>query len=179
MGPFELMDLIGIDVNLAAARGVVRGFRYAAPLPAVADPGGLVAAGRLGRKSGEGFYRYATMDAVRPGSPPTPSVSPEPGLVVAAGRRTGARLDRLARSPSGSILAIVNEAYRAVGEEVATADDIDRAMRLGAGHPFGPFERTAALGGPAAVLVRLDRWQSAGPRFVPAPALLEAARSTT
>ena len=37
------------------------------------------------------------------------------------------------------ILAIVNEAYRALGDAVATAEDIDRAMQLGANHPFGPF----------------------------------------
>ena len=69
-------------------------------------------------------------------------------------------------------LAIVNEAYRALGEGVATAADIDLAMRLGAGHPTGPFERVTALGGPAAVLEGLRRHAGAGPRFEPAPALL-------
>ena len=44
------------------------------------------------------------------------------------------------------ILAIVNEAYRALGDEVATAEDIDRAMRLGANHPFGPFEWSERTG---------------------------------
>ena len=59
MGPFALMDLIGIDVNLAAARGLFEAsgrpprFR---PSPIQEE---LVAAGRLGRKAGEGFYRYA------------------------------------------------------------------------------------------------------------------------
>ena len=58
MGPLALMDLIGIDVNLAAARGLFEAsgrpprFR---PSPIQEE---LVAAGRLGRKSGEGFYRY-------------------------------------------------------------------------------------------------------------------------
>lgn len=58
MGPFELMDLIGIDVNLAAARAVYEGFfhepRYR-PHPIQAS---MVAAGRLGKKTGRGFYRY-------------------------------------------------------------------------------------------------------------------------
>ena len=40
LGPFELMDLVGIDVNLAAATGIWEGFDRAAPVPAVADPGG-------------------------------------------------------------------------------------------------------------------------------------------
>ncbi len=63
MGPFELMDLVGIDVNLAAARGVFDGFVAAGdpaaerfrPSPIQAT---LVAAGHLGRKTDEGFYRY-------------------------------------------------------------------------------------------------------------------------
>ena len=72
-------------------------------------------------------------------------------------------------------LAIVNEAWRALGDGVAGRDDIDLAVRLGAAHPIGPFERTAALGGPAAVLERIELWRAAGPRFDPALALSDAA----
>jgi 3-hydroxybutyryl-CoA dehydrogenase len=43
-------------------------------------------------------------------------------------------------------LAIINEAYHAAGEGVAQPPDIDRAMKLGANHPHGPFERAAQLG---------------------------------
>jgi 3-hydroxybutyryl-CoA dehydrogenase len=68
-------------------------------------------------------------------------------------------------------LAIVNEAYRALGDGVATAADIDLAMRLGAGHPMGPFERAAAMGGPAALRARLASLVAEGPRFDPAPGL--------
>ena len=75
------------------------------------------------------------------------------------------------------VLAIVNEAYRAVGEGVADPSDVDLALRLGAGHPSGPFERVSAFGGPAAVLARLGRWRRAGPRFEPAPALVAAAEA--
>ena len=68
-------------------------------------------------------------------------------------------------------LAIVNEAYRALGDRVATAADIDLALRLGAGHPLGPFERATAIGGPVAVLAGLREHAAAGPRFEPAPGL--------
>src|SRR6185503_16785724 len=58
MGPFELMDLIGIDVNLAAAQAVWDRLGRPERLRPSAIQAELVAAGRLGRKAGEGFYRY-------------------------------------------------------------------------------------------------------------------------
>jgi len=65
MGPFELMDLIGVEVNDAVTRTVWQSYNFEprfAPSPLQAE---LVAAGRLGRKSGHGFYRYAE-DSERP-----------------------------------------------------------------------------------------------------------------
>jgi 3-hydroxybutyryl-CoA dehydrogenase len=75
------------------------------------------------------------------------------------------------------ILAIVNEAYRALGDEVATADDIDRAMQLGANHPFGPFgwARDAGL---HEVVVMLDGLSDEdADTFRPSLPLLRQARS--
>ena len=58
MGPFELMDLVGIDVNFAVSQSVYRGFfdepRFR-PSPMQQE---LVHAGRLGRKTGRGVYDY-------------------------------------------------------------------------------------------------------------------------
>lgn len=66
MGPFELLDLIGLDVNLAASVSVYEAFfhepRYR-PHPLQKS---LVAAGRLGRKAGQGFYRYVDGQPVEP-----------------------------------------------------------------------------------------------------------------
>jgi 3-hydroxybutyryl-CoA dehydrogenase len=170
MGPFELMDLIGIDVNLAAAYGVYERTRHAGdPLADRFRPSRiqerLVADGRLGRKTGSGFYAY--------GSDGRPS-EPIAGL-------PGGGSDINEPIPGAEIaeritIAIVNEAYRALGEGVATPADIDLAMHLGAGHPAGPFERAEALGGAASVLEGLRRYGREGPRFDPAPALLEAGR---
>jgi len=168
MGPFALMDLIGIDVNLAAARGLWEGFgrppRFR-PSPIQEE---LVAAGRLGRKTGEGFYRYVD------GRPDGP-----------AGRFAGmVRLGPSAPPPLDAetiaervILAIVNEAYRALGDGVATAEDIDRAMRLGAGHPFGPFEWVRRTGVHEVVLMLDALADEDADAFRPSLPLLRSARS--
>lgn len=58
MGPFELMDLIGIDVNLAAAQSVYQRFEQAPRFRPHPIQESMVAAGRLGRKTLDGFYHY-------------------------------------------------------------------------------------------------------------------------
>ena len=181
MGPFELMDLIGVDVNLAAARGIFEAFQYEPRFRPSEIQERLVEAGRFGRKSGEGFYWYGD-DGRRLGPAGAFAADAEPFAAsptawssLPSGESGADAIDGLGTIVEPIVLAVVNEAYRALGEHVAGAADIDLALRLGAGHPSGPFERSAALGGPAAVLARLGRWQSAGPRFDPAPDLIEAA----
>lgn len=75
MGPYELMDLIGLDVNLAVSRSVFEAMafdrRYA---PSLLQQE-LVRAGRFGRKTGEGFFRYAD-GAQNPGPDSEPAAQP-------------------------------------------------------------------------------------------------------
>ncbi|HEY9086053.1 MAG TPA: 3-hydroxyacyl-CoA dehydrogenase NAD-binding domain-containing protein [Candidatus Tyrphobacter sp.] len=59
MGPFELMDFIGLDVNLATSESIYERTQYERLAP-VEMQRALVAQGRLGRKSGAGFYSYDT-----------------------------------------------------------------------------------------------------------------------
>jgi 3-hydroxybutyryl-CoA dehydrogenase len=59
MGPFELMDLIGVDTNLAVTTSVYVGMGRPARFEPNAIQQQLVSEGRLGRKSGRGFYEYA------------------------------------------------------------------------------------------------------------------------
>jgi 3-hydroxybutyryl-CoA dehydrogenase len=129
MGPFELMDLTGLDVNLAAARGVWEGLGRPDRLRPSPIQERLLAADQLGRKNGRGFYRYEN------------------------GRRIGVSDGFSAATPgetSDAVLrdrilaAIAAEAHHALDEGVASGDDIDLALRLGAGHPMGPFERERA-----------------------------------
>jgi 3-hydroxybutyryl-CoA dehydrogenase len=169
MGPFALMDLIGIDVNLAAARGLFEAFGRPPRFRPSPIQEQLVAAGRLGRKSGEGFYRYVEGRTAGPAARFAGEARLGPGMPAA--------LDPAALAER-VILAIVNEAYRAAGDGVASAEDVDRAMRLGASHPFGPFE-WAARTGIHEVVVMLDALSDEdADTFRPALPLLRAARAT-
>jgi 3-hydroxybutyryl-CoA dehydrogenase len=177
MGPFRLMDLIGIDVNLAAARGLWEGFGRSPRFRPSPIQEQLVAAKRLGRKTGEGFYRYDAASGKllgpsdrfreRPARPPERDADGDP--IPTKSLDPEAIAERV-------ILAIVNEAYRALGDRVATADDIDRAMRLGANQPFGPFE-WARRTGLQEVALDLDGLSDEdADTFRPALELLRAAR---
>ncbi len=99
MGPFELMDLIGLDINYTVTRSVWEAYfqdpRYA---PSVLQAE-LVAAGFLGRKSGRGYYDYAP-GAVKP-APHGEGPHPAPRSVRLAGEggaasALAARLERAA-----------------------------------------------------------------------------------
>lgn len=165
MGPFRLMDLVGVDVNHAVAAALWEAFDGAVRFAPSPIQRGLVEAGRLGRKTGEGFYRY--QDG-RPTGLSSRLAEVGVGQVGAGDLPAGEIVRRIE-------LAIINEAYRAAGDGVAEAGDIDRAMKLGANHPHGPFERAGALG-LGAVIDGLSGLEAIyGERFAVAPALWQIA----
>jgi 3-hydroxybutyryl-CoA dehydrogenase len=233
MGPLELTDLIGQDVNLAVGRSVWQLFghdpRYA---PSLAQQA-LVDAGRLGRKTGQGFYSYAPdavapvpataargsavtdvrvigdwspwgalwnrladngIEVVRidPDQPPRAELAGGAVLVPTDGRCAARRAHDAGRPvivldlaldpgaatrfaiaasdacPTGQVAEVagllqatgaavsvlddipgllvartaamlINEAADVVGRRVASAADVDTAMRLGVGYPIGPL----------------------------------------
>jgi 3-hydroxybutyryl-CoA dehydrogenase len=124
MGPFELMDLAGLDINLAAAEGVWTGLGKPDRLRPSPIQARLVAEGRLGRKTGRGFYTYEH------GRPPTvdPDFAASPGGDDPEAAAASRIRDRILR-------AITDEAGRAAEAGVASAEDIATALRLGAGYP--------------------------------------------
>ena len=126
LGPFELADVVGTDVNLSAGLAIFDGY-FADPRFRPAQVQRIVVdAGRLGRKSDAGYYDYGA--------------GGERGAPWAALVRPG-RLPQLtaAQVEARILAAIVNEAASAVADAVATPEAIDTAMRLGTNWPDGPL----------------------------------------
>jgi 3-hydroxybutyryl-CoA dehydrogenase len=116
MGPFELMDFIGNDVNFAVTKSVFEAMFFDPRYRPSLTQQRLVDAGFLGRKSGRGYYNYAE------GSE-KPAGSTDPVLALLVYERILAML--------------VNEAVDAVQMRVATPKDIDLAMTKGVNYPRG------------------------------------------
>ncbi len=60
MGPFELMDLIGIDINFTATESLYRAFFHDPRFRPSPIQHRMFLAGQLGRKTGKGFYNYGS-----------------------------------------------------------------------------------------------------------------------
>jgi 3-hydroxybutyryl-CoA dehydrogenase len=132
LGPFELMDLTGIDVTFAASTAIWERLGRPDRLRPSPIQERLIAAGHLGRKTGEGFHRYAGPGTAR---------DREAGIAGEPGETTVASTADPDRIRSAILDAIDAEARLVADEGVASEADIDLAMRLGANHPVGPFER--------------------------------------
>ncbi len=116
MGPFELMDLIGNDVNLAVSRTVFESLHFDPRYKPSVTQQRLVDAGRLGRKTGRGYYDYAD-GATRPGPSRDEALA---GRIV----------DRV-------LAMLINEAADALFWRVGSREDIDLAMTKGVAYPKG------------------------------------------
>lgn len=116
MGPFELMDFIGNDINYAVTEVIFSNFFYDPRYKPSFTQKRLVDAHLFGKKTGRGFYDY------REGA-----VKPEP-----------TRNENLGREIASRILAmLINEAADALYLRVASRDDIDLAMTQGVNYPKG------------------------------------------
>lgn len=151
MGPLELADLIGMDINTAAARSVWEQLGRPALLEPSALQERIVAAGHLGRKSNRGCYDYAV-------EPPAPAIEVErrPPELSAAERDLVARFAQRGAVKPGTdlqnyifartLVCIFSQAAMAFRRGVAQREDIDTAMRYGVNYPRGPFEWMRLIG---------------------------------
>lgn len=116
MGPFELMDFIGNDVNYAVTESVFAAFYFDPRYKPSFTQKRHAEAGYLGRKTGKGYYDYAE-DAVKP----------EPNKDKALGEQIYHRI----------LAMLINEAADAFFLNIASAKDIDDAMTKGVNYPKG------------------------------------------
>lgn len=162
MGPLELTDFIGQDVNLAVGTSVWEQTGRDPRYEPTALQQQLVAAGHLGRKSGQGVYRYGPDGSALDAAPDQARVAE-----LLAGP--------LETNPVARTLAmLVNEAVDLVRRGEATAEDVDTAMTLGTNYPRGPIAwgRDIGYAVVAEQLAALDRAFPGG-RYRPSPALAE------
>lgn len=116
MGPFELMDLIGSDVNYAVTESVFSAFYYDPRYKPSITQKKLTEAGWFGKKSGRGYYNYAEGSSM-------PSPKDDAALKTMISDRV--------------ITMLINEAYDALYLQVANAEDLDLAMTKGVNYPKG------------------------------------------
>ncbi len=134
MGPFELMDFIGNDINFAATRSVFEGTYFDSRYKPFVTQQRLFEAGFFGKKSGRGYYDYS------PGAK-----HPEPVQDRALGEKI---FDRI-------LAMLINEAADAVLFRNATPEDVDLAMTKGVNYPKGLLAWADEIG-IATVLARLE-----------------------
>ena len=148
MGIFELADFVGLDILASASRQMASEYGDQVKVPPALED--MVKAGKLGQKSGEGFYNW------KAGRPRIPFELADEFDV-----------DRI-------YVAAVNGAAWLVSGGVATPEDVDTGMKFGAGWPSGPCELGDRLGLDT-VVAKLKELQTKlnEPSYKPCPLLEE------
>ena len=125
MGPFELMDFIGNDINYKVTESVWEQFFYEPRFKPSLTQKRLFEAKLFGKKSGKGYYDYSE-NAIQP----TPQKNAQLGQLI---------FNRV-------IAMLINEAIDSFYLKLASRDDIDKAMCLGVNYPKGLLKWADELG---------------------------------
>lgn len=124
MGPFELMDFIGHDVNYRVTESVFEAFYYEARYKPSLTQKRLCEAGYLGRKSGRGFYEYSDQ-------------SGQETAALSGGTDVDMRKTTLEAIHNRILIMLFNEAADALYLQIASREDLDLAMTKGVNYPKG------------------------------------------
>ncbi|WP_276682349.1 3-hydroxyacyl-CoA dehydrogenase NAD-binding domain-containing protein [Empedobacter brevis] len=116
MGPFELMDFIGHDVNYRVTESVFESFFYDPKFKPSFSQKRLFEAGFYGRKTGRGFYNYAE------------------GAERKSPSQNHALLEKIYKR---ILVMLINEAADALFLNIANREDLDTAMTKGVNYPKG------------------------------------------
>ena len=159
MGPFELMDYIGNDVNYSATKAVYDGTNHDPRYKPSPTQKKLMDEGLLGRKSGRGYFDYSES-----------AVNPEPNKDKKLGKKIFNRI----------LPMLINAAVDALNGAIATRDDIDTAMTTGVNYPKGLLKWADEIG-IENVLKQLQGLQSNSNdnRYQPSPLLEKMVKSNS
>lgn len=157
MGPFELMDLIGNDINLKVTETVFEEFFYDPRFKPSFTQKRMVEAGFLGKKSGQGYYNYVEN-----------AENPKPKQDQNLGEEIFFRI----------LVMLINEAIDAVFLNIASKEDVDLAMTKGVNYPKGLLEWAEEIG-LEKVLAKLQELQDeyGEDRYRPNPLLKKMVRN--
>jgi 3-hydroxyacyl-CoA dehydrogenase/enoyl-CoA hydratase/3-hydroxybutyryl-CoA epimerase/3-hydroxyacyl-CoA dehydrogenase/enoyl-CoA hydratase/3-hydroxybutyryl-CoA epimerase/enoyl-CoA isomerase len=159
MGPITLSDVVGMDTMLFAGRVVNQAYADRAKDSRIL--GELVKAGRLGQKSGAGFYSYAKGSR---------GIDDPAFAALLAKVRTGRREIGAEEITDRLFLPMLVEASRTLEESIVRdPGDVDMGLILGIGFPTfrGGILRWSDTVGLAATVKKLEKYTSLGKRFEP------------
>lgn len=174
MGPAYLQDVVGLDTLQHVLRVISDGFapRMRLDFPHAVDL--LVRNGRLGQKSGAGFYRYETDPTGKPKKSLDPRTAPLLTSLQPHGAHSFADHELLERL----MLPLIIEAARCLEEGIVESPaEVDLSLVLGLGFPRyagGPLQYAQWLG-MHHVVARCDAYASLGPIYVPTDGMRAAA----
>lgn len=157
MGPFELMDFIGNDVNYAVTETVFREFWFDPRYKPSFTQKRLVEAGFLGRKTGRGYYDYSNGN--------------NPAEVEVNDEKANEIFNRI-------LVMLINEAADALYLGIASKEDIDLAMRKGVNYPKGLLQWADEIGVSKVYQSLLNLYETyCEDRYRPSPLLRKMAKN--
>ena len=159
MGPFELMDYIGNDINYSATKAVYDGTNHDSRYKPSSIQKELVDEGFLGRKSGRGYFDYSNNAS-----------EPEPNKDDVVGNQIFIRI----------LAMLINAAADALNHEIAPRDDIDFAMTTGVNYPRGLLKWADEIGIEKVLkLLQVLQSNSNDNRYQPSPLLIKMSQDNT